>query len=337
MSQLLVHAMRGDYVESRHYGDLVIVNRNGKILYSVGDHNRFTLWRSAAKPFQVIPFVESGGVEKFNITMEELSVMTSSHGGENKHINAVNRILNKLNVPIESLDCGIAPPMYSKASAQLLKSGKECNSLHNACSGKHSAMIGLAIIKDICPQNYININHPVQKAMLNIVSEICDIDENDIAVAIDGCGVPVFGMGIDKMALAYAKLSMPDGLFSHHRTQAMKKIVTAMTSYPFYVAGTDRLDTALMKVTKGRLVAKLGAEAVYNVGIVNEGIGICLKIDDGNVRAIDPVIIETLKQLDLLSYRELNELNYRHIPLLKNHRKEVIGKLKPVFSLNRYM
>ena len=152
-----------------------------------------------------------------------------------------------------------------------------------------------------------------------------------------GCGVPVFGMGIDKMALAYAKLSQPEGYFSNKRTIALRKILYAMTHYPYYVAGTDRLDTILMKVTKGRIVAKLGAEAVYCIGVVDQGIGICLKIDDGGYRAIDPVIIDVLNKLKLLSEEELEELKVLWRPSLKNHRKEIIGEIKPVFELKKHL
>ncbi|KXZ39906.1 asparaginase [Alkalithermobacter thermoalcaliphilus JW-YL-7 = DSM 7308] len=337
MSEILVNVTRGEYIESRHYGDIAIVDREGKLLYSVGDFDRFTFFRSAAKPFQVIPFIESGGIEKFNITLEELSVMTSSHNGEKEHVNMVNNILYKLNLTIQDLDCGTCVPMSKKASEDILKSQNNYTALHNACSGKHCAMLGLSILKNINIKDYISTNHPIQQEMLNIISQMCSIKKDDIAIAIDGCGVPVFGMGIDKMALAYARLSKPDGLFSKERCNSIKTIVSAMTKYPFYVAGTNRLDTILMQVTNGKVIAKLGAEAIYCVGIVDKGIGICIKIDDGSFRAIDPVIIEVLKQLNILSNTELSKLQFRHMPELKNHRKEVIGVLKPAFRLNRHI
>lgn len=336
MSELLVRVIRGGYTESRHFGDLVVADKSGKILYSVGDFDRFTFWRSAAKPFQLTPFVEENGIEEFNITMEELAVMASSHGGEKKHVKAVESILHKINQNIESLDCGIAPPMYIKEWSDLLKSGEEILLTHNACSGKHSGILALGVLRNICLDNYIKKDHPIQKIILNTISDCCGMNEEDIIIAIDGCGVPVFGMGIDKMAIAYARLVKPDGYFKEKRVKALKTIVSAMIHYPFYVAGTERLDTVLMEVTKGRLVAKLGAESVYNVGIIEEGIGICLKIDDGNYRAIDPVIIKTLKDLDLLSKDELNQLKDRFNPKLRNHRNEIIGELEPVFELNKH-
>ena len=336
MSEVLVHVTRGSFIESRHVGNLVVVNREGRLLYSIGDPHHFTFWRSAAKPFQAIPLVEGGGMEKFNFSGEELAIMTSSHGGEEKHMKAVRTILNKINKSEADLDCGIAAPMHSKSAAQLLRSGQSFMSVTNACSGKHAAMLTLAALLDLPMENYINPQHKIQQIMLDTIAQSCNMSTKDVVVAIDGCGVPVYGMSIDKMAMAYAKLSKPEGIVDDKRAIALRKILLAMTNHPYYVAGTDRLDTILMEVTKGKLVAKLGAESVYCIGIVDEGIGICLKIDDGGYRAIDPVIIEILKELNILTNSELNQLKAHWKPQLKNHRQDLIGELKPVFKLKKH-
>lgn len=336
MSEVLVHVMRGDFVESRHHGDIAIIDTQGKLLYSAGDPQRFTFWRSAAKPFQTIPLVENGGIEKYKITSEELALMTASHGGEIEHVNKVNSLLSKINKTEDDLDCGASAPMYPKAMVELLKSKQPYKATNNPCSGKHSAMLALAELLNIPMENYIHMDHPIQRLMLETIAQVCDLDTKEVAVAIDGCGVPVFGMGIDKMALSYARLSKPEDVFSKERSQALRKILQAMLNHPYYVAGTNRLDTVLMEVTKGKIVAKLGAEAVYCIGIVDKGIGICIKIDDGNYRAIDPVIIEILNELNLLTEEELEKLNHHWRPRIKNHRKEIIGEIKPVFQLKKY-
>ncbi len=336
MSEILVHVTRGSYVESRHHGDLAIVNGEGKLLYALGDPHRFTFWRSAAKPFQTIPFLEAGGIEAFHIQPHELALMTSSHGGEPAHVAALQSILSKIGYDASYLDCGIAAPMYNKAADHVLRSGHAYESTHNACSGKHSAMLALGKLLHIPMENYLHMEHPIQQIMRNTIAECCNMSPQDIAVAIDGCGVPVFGMGIHKMALAYARFSKPENYFPPERAQVLRTIQSAMTNHPFFVAGTTRLDTILMEVTKGRLVAKLGAEAVYNIGIINEDIGISLKIDDGSYRAIDPVIIDVLNKLDLLTMNEFCQLKALWKPQVKNHRGEAIGELHPVFELQKF-
>ena len=336
MSEVLIHVMRGEYVESRHHGDLAIVDRNGKLYYSIGNPQRFTFWRSSAKPFQTIPFVEEGGIEKYQIAGEELSLMTASHGGEEGHVKILRELLAKINHTEEKLDCGIAAPMYGKAAANILRSGNSYKAVNNPCSGKHAAMLALAELLDLPIEDYILLNHPIQQKMLEVIADICDLPKGEVKIAIDGCGVPVFGMGIDKMALAYGKFSKPEGVFPDKRAQALRRILHAMTHYPYYVAGTNRLDTVLMEATKGRIVAKLGAEAVYCIGIVDEGLGICLKIDDGSYRAIDPVIIQVLKELGFITNEELKQLSMYWKPKLYNHRNDVIGELETVFKLKKH-
>ena len=88
MSIELVHVYRDPYVESIHRGDVVAVKDN-KIVFSYGDPYKKTFWRSSAKPFQVIPFIKAGGLEKYHIEEHELALMTSSHSGEAEHVNTV--------------------------------------------------------------------------------------------------------------------------------------------------------------------------------------------------------------------------------------------------------
>lgn len=330
MSVELAHVIRGGRVECIHRGDLVVADMEGNILYSLGDPCKSTYWRSSAKPFQLVPLIEAGGIEKYGFTGEELAVMAASHGGEERHVERVKGIFKKLGISFNMLDCGVAPPLYAPAAKEVLKKGGVYTPLHNNCSGKHSAMIALALLKGYPVEGYINPGHPVQQDILEVVSGVTEMGRDDIGIGVDGCGVPVFYMPLLNMAKAYAKLSKPEGIEPESRRIALKIIGEAMTRNPYYVAGTGRLDTCLMEVTKGKIVAKLGAEAVYCLGIMGKGIGIALKIEDGNTRAIGPVIIELLRKLDFITYREFELLrDWWEVPI-KNHRKEVIGAIKAV-------
>ncbi len=331
MSVELVHVIRGDVIESIHRGDVVVVDNNGDIIMEIGDANKLTFWRSSAKPFQVIPMIEAGGVEEYGFTGEEIALMTASHGGEERHVSTVKSILRKIGYDTDVLDCGKAYPMYMKAGLELAKKGVDYGSAHNPCSGKHSSMIALAMLKDYDMKDYIKVDHQVQREMIKVIGEMTELGEEDIKVAIDGCGVPVFGMPIYNMALAYAKLSKPNSVNNEKRSEALKLVAKSMTENPFYVAGTERLDTVLMEVTKGRLLAKLGAESVYCISAMDQGIGIALKIEDGSYRAIDPVVIELLKRLNLITEEELQQLKRRWKVELKNHRKDTVGIIKSVF------
>lgn len=330
MSEILVHVTRGGMAESIHRGDLVAVDTRGNQIYHLGDPYKKTYWRSAAKPLQILPLVEAGGLERFDFSGEELALLTSSHGGEELHVAAAKNILGKLSQTANVLECGIIPPMYQRAANKILKEGGQFSTLNHPCCGKHAAMIALSIIRDYTIAGYSSPTHPVQHEMLRTIADITGLMPKDIAIGIDGCGVPVFGLPLFNMAVAYAHLSQP-ALCPEPRRTALGKIASAMTAHPFYVAGTKRLDTELLEATKGRILGKLGAEGVYCVSIMNEGIGIALKIEDGNSRAIDPVIIGVLNHMNLLNQDEMEALRSHLEVKVKNNRKETIGLIKHVF------
>lgn len=331
MSEILAHVTRGKETESIHRGNITVVDKEYKILYEVGHQGGSIYWRSAAKPFQVLPMIEASGIEKFGFNGEEIAVMAASHNGEERHVERVLSILGKMGCKTKVLDCGAAPPLYRSAAVEIIKKGGEYEQVHNPCSGKHSSMIALALLRGYGIKDYILPDHPVQRQMLEAVSDASGLEKEDIGLGIDGCGVPVFSLPLYNMAVAYSKLALPRDVNTPLRQEALSKVANAMIENPYYVAGTGRLDTLLMDVTKGRLIAKLGAEGVYCVGVAGEGIGIALKIEDGSSRAIDAVMLELLKRLNIISVSEYNSLEGQCKTKVKNHRGEIIGEIRAAF------
>jgi L-asparaginase II len=328
MAVEMVHIYRGTEVESIHRGDIVIVDAKGRVLAEYGSKDKRTFWRSSAKPFQVIPFIESGGLDAYHITTEELALMTSSHGGEKRHVTAIKKLLKKMDKTLKDLDCGPSRPMYEAAYRQLLQEGIPFSQGNNPCSGKHSAMIGYGLLNKINLDNYIDVNHPIQEIMLKTVAEMTDLETSDIDIAIDGCGVPVFGLPIYNMALSYAYLGGGD--FNHPRKQLLSVIAHAMVEAPFFVAGTKRLDTIIMEETKGRILAKLGAESVYCMSIMDKGIGIAMKTEDGAYRALDCVVPDLLHKHGYIDEIELKAIKSRLNLHIKNHRGQIVGEMRTV-------
>lgn len=323
MSIELVHVLRGGKVESIHRGDIVAVDSDGEIIFSYGDPNKRTFWRSSAKPFQVLPLLRSGGVGKFKFELDEIALMTASHGGEPSHVKTVKTILSKIGKSIKDLDCGVSAPMHKKTYIEMLKNNIDFTSANNPCSGKHSSMLAYGIINDYDLENYIDKNHIIQKHMLQVISEITDLEEENIDIAIDGCGVPVFGLPIYNMALAYSRLIASNDVH-------MKKVVKAMTHHPYNVAGTDRLDTILMEETDGKILAKLGAESVYCMGIKDKNIGIALKIEDGGYRPLNALVPSLLLKHMFINSKEYDKINKRLTLDIKNNRKEKVGIIQSI-------
>ncbi len=334
MSVELVQVKRGPLVESIHTGDIAVVDAKGNLVAFAGDpKSNVTYWRSSAKPFQAVPVVESGALEHFGIEESELAIFCASHSGEESHVGTVRSILSKIGLDESYLQCGSHAPFYAPAAAKLQEQGLKPGTVHCNCSGKHSGMLTLTQQMGVDPSNYTEIGHPVQQAMLASVSDFTDVPAEQIAIGVDGCGVPVFGLPVYNMALAWARLADPSGL-PQKRRETILRIRQAMMNHPHMVAGTGRTCTNLMQAAPGKIVAKSGAEAVYGFAILSKGWGFTVKIADGGGRAVGPAVVETLRQLNVLTQSELDEIQPMGCVVTKNHRGDVVGTVEASFKLN---
>jgi L-asparaginase II len=107
-----------------------------------------------------------------------------------------------------------------------------------------------------------------------------------------------------------------------------------MTDHPFMVGGTGRTCTDVMEVAGDRVFVKLGAEGVYGGGLPDRGLGFAIKVADGGRRAVEVALIHTLEELDVLSSDEVKGLARHGRPDVYNTRGEVVGEIRPAFSLD---
>ncbi len=333
MAEILAHVYRGTLVESLHRGDWVITDGQGRVIHNQGNPTKVTYWRSSAKPFQALPVIESGAYDGFGLNPEELAVMCASHSGEVHHVRAVQSILDKIGLDASYLQCGIHPPVYRPAAEALTAAGSQPSELHSNCSGKHSGMLALCQHYGWDLQTYLDPAHPLQQLTLGVVADVTAVDRDDVIIGVDGCGVPVFGLPLTGMARAWAHLAAPNYQVSGLRRAALAQVADAMRQYPHMVAGTERICTDLMTgYAPKRLLAKMGAEAVYCLGLPLEGWGLALKIEDGNARAIPEILLAILDQVGYPA-QGIPELEH-YIPLVvRNHRQSVIGKIVPEVHL----
>ena len=331
MSEILMVYTRGKHVENIHRGDIVVVDCGGKILSEIGNAHLPMFWRSAAKPFQALPFVKSGGLEKYGITDEELAILVSSHSGEEFHVALIRGILKKLGLTEEALNCGAIRPMSGKSYKNIIQAGEKPQQVHNPCSGKHTQILALALMNGIPIEGYTDPKHPAQKMIFEHVAMASSVPKDELDIGIDGCGVPVFYLPIYNMSLAYARLSSPHlGDWGEYEPAA-KKIRDAMSKYPKILSGTGRVDEAVSEITKGRIIAKCGADAVYCIAVKDANMGITFKIEDGSYQAITPMVIGVLKWLDLLTRDEAQALDEKFPPILRNIRGDIIGTIEMKF------
>jgi L-asparaginase II len=342
VAEPLVQVTRGAITESRHRGHVVAVDGDGKTVAHLGAPETVTYLRSSAKPHQAIPLIASGAADHFGFTEKEIALACASHSGEPIHTEVAASMLEKIGLGPDALKCGTHEPFSAEVTRQLRERGEQPNVLQNNCSGKHAGMLALARYLGAPTETYDQSNNPVQLAILRAVSQFSEIPLEEIAVGIDGCGVPVFGVSVRAMALMYARLVAPPLNFDDATRDAGRTIVSAMTTHPEIIGGTtDRLDTELMRAAKGRLISKVGAEGVYTVGVLPcsewpRGLGLALKIEDGeDHRARPTVVIESLRQLGVLKDESLEAVARYSLFPVRNRRGDLVGEVRASFVLNQ--
>jgi L-asparaginase II len=340
MPALLVEVWRGPIVESRHLGHLTAVDGSGGTIAALGSPETVTYVRSSGKPFQAIPVLSSGAADRFGFTEQEIAIACGSHSGEPMHVRTVRSMLQKIGLDESALKCGVHEPFSAEVARELARNQQPPNVLQNNCSGKHAAMLALARHVGAPTGSYDESTNPVQQAIAKTVAEFSDVPVDEIAIGVDGCGVPVFGIPVRAMALMYARLVSPLEKFDGQTREACARIVKAMVAFPEMVGGSkNRLDTELIKAAEGRMISKIGAEGVYTVGVLPceewpEGLGLALKIEDGDDhRARPPAVIEALRQLNVLSENELFALAPYAPTVITNRRGERVGEARAAFTL----
>ena len=221
-SDAIVRVYRGAITESIHRVHLAVMDTQGTLLHSAGDPHFLTFARSTAKLIQALPVIESGAADHFGLTEAEIALCCASHNGEAEHVGAAQGILGKLGYHSMHLQCGAHEPYHAPTAQAMRDRGEAPSTLHNNCSGKHSGMLALSSYLGASPDHYMSLEHPVQQLMLEAVSAMSDVPKAQMELGIDGCGVPVFGMPLDRLALAFARLGRPDEL-SQERVNACQK------------------------------------------------------------------------------------------------------------------
>lgn len=333
---ILVKTTRGEYDDTEHHGIITVVDVEGNVLYAVGDHNRLVFARSSAKPFQAISVVESGAVDEYGLTEKELAVICSSHNAEPFHVEAIRSILDKAGLDESYLKCGSHFPIADYENKRFIKEGITPTEVHSNCSGKHSGMLitGKKLGYDL--DDYYLLEHPIQQKILENLAEACMVEKEEIAIGIDGCGVPVHGLPMHKLALGFARLSQPECM-GDERGKTVRRITTAMTNHPEMIAGDKRICTELNDKFGDRLFAKSGALAFYGIGIKDKGIGIAIKLLDAKSEYLPIVIFEVLIELGVITRDELDKVDefYKDMNMY-NFRHEVVGKKYVAFDMKKH-
>jgi L-asparaginase II len=319
-----IDVTRGDTVESRHRVHAAVIGADDVLVAAARDSALVTMWRSCSKFFQVMPLLASGGFDALGWGDDELALACASHGGEPEHLAIVTRMLASLGLEEGDLACGPHEPLSKRGARLWRESGAPLSRLHNNCSGKHAAMLARAKTAGWAMQGYEQADHPVQRACLGEVSAWTGVPLDDMPLGVDGCGVSVMALPLERMALAYARW----GRAVETGEEIPRRIAAALRRNPHLLGGTERFDTVLLEETEGAVIAKVGAEGVHSAAVPALGIGLALKVEDGAVRAQYMAVLVALQRLGVLPADLSPRLAEFLVKPVRNTRGEQVGEVR---------
>jgi len=322
----MVRVERGGVEEAIHLGHLAAVDAEGRIQASVGNPDRLTYFRSCAKPFQAMAALRTGILSRFHLDPEHIAIMAASHNGEPRHVEVVRDLLDHAGIPEAALQCGAHWPYYEPAAAVARRAMDQPLQIFNNCSGKHAGMLAAARALGAPLETYLDREHPIQRGIAEVVAEFTARPPAEIHYGIDGCSAPNPAVPLAAIARSFAALVMS-------ADENARAVVDAMTTHPFLIGGTDRFDTRLMEVTKGRLLAKGGAAGAHTTADRRSGLGLAIKLDSGDGTWTAVAVMAALERLGWLEAAEREALSPFARPSLRNHKRVVVGTVRPALDV----
>lgn len=306
-NRVLVEALRGATVESVHRGAVAVVDADGAVHSAWGNIDRPVFPRSAVKVLQALPLVESGAADRWQLSDEELALACASHGGEPRHVATAAAMLAKAGVDVRALECGAHWPYHDTALKALAAAGQAPSALHNNCSGKHAGFVCLGCLmagqaagegeRRAFLRGYVEPGHPVMREVTAALQATTGCDLARAPVATDGCSIPTYAIPLRQLALAFARVATGVGLRPGHAAAALR-LRRAVARAPQMVAGSGRFDSRVMARLGERVFCKVGAEGVYCAALPTLGLGVAVKMDDGNTaRACEVVMASLIERL----------------------------------------
>ncbi|THK39607.1 asparaginase [Ensifer sp. MPMI2T] len=290
---VLVEVTRGNLVESRHRGTVIAVDGDGNTVFSLGDTDAAVFPRSACKAMQALPLVESGAADAYGFGAKALALACASHSGEPEHVALAAEMLAAAGRDVDALECGAHWSIDQKTLIGQARSIETPSALHNNCSGKHAGFVCACCHSGTEVRGYIGYDHPIQQEIRGVMESLTGAILARDNCGVDGCSIPTYAVPLKGLAHGFAKMATGAGLAAE-RARASQRLIEACMAEPFYVAGTKRACTRMMKTAPGRIFAKTGAEGVFCAAIPEKGIGIALKCEDGTTRAAEAMVAATL-------------------------------------------
>jgi L-asparaginase II len=323
----VIEVTRGAMVESRHLAAIAVVDAKGKVVMAAGDIEMPIFPRSAVKPIQALTLIETGAADAFDLGDAEIALACASHGGEAAQVGAVLDWLARIGCNEDDLECGPHPPLVEAANQALIREGRAPSAVHNNCSGNHAGFLSVARHLGDDIKGYIGLTHPVQQRAFGILEQMTGLDLAGAPRGIDGCGIPVIGVGLGNLALAMARFADTAEL-PEPRRQAVARICAAMAAEPKMAGAAGRFTTRVLEAAGDKVLVKGGAEGVYVAALLELGLGIAIKVDDGAKRASETVMAYLLRRFEVLDDETMESLGDLQEPRVLNFEGREVGRIR---------
>lgn len=323
-SPLEVQVYRGNYVESVHHVDALVLDANGKVVYQAGRSEDLVFMRSAVKPLQAMSFVMSGAVQKWNLEAKHICIACASHEGEEQHTETVLQWLKTIQLNPDYLVCGAHWPYDEKTKFQMIEDREKPTRAHNNCSGKHTGMLSTCLALGFGTSFYERWDHPLQQRLRRQMSTWMNVNLDQAPWGIDGCGIPTYAVPLSAMAEGMRIFLRED--LSDDERYAAREILKSVFDVPEMISGRRGFCSDLIRSSSRQTLAKVGAEGVY-CAVDVRGYTLSLKARDGAFRAAESALLSLLMGLGLISESQLREIFKAHSPILKNWEGLEVGKV----------
>jgi L-asparaginase len=235
-----------------------------EVVHSFGG-NVLCYGRSMMKPVTLKVFAR----ELADMSWEQKAIAVASHNGDTEHVAAAQSILSEP-------EWGLMQTPLDVPLVQFGRQVRRARRWYHSCSGEHAAILRGARLKGWNRAGYTLPQHEFFQAYLEVLRRYLGADWQPLRVARDGCGLPTVSNTVSELAVLYAQLTA---------TRHEDWIWEGMVRHPDLIGGFNRLDSTILKVGGGRVLAKEGADGLLGLCVVHDdfpdGLGIVIKIAHG--------------------------------------------------------
>lgn len=323
---IIVEEYRGGEIENIHQGVICVVNEQQEVIYAKGNIERHVFYRSAMKPIQAIPIFLTNILEEYHITLKEAALFMASQRGELYHEQALEQLLQKLQLKEDYLVCGESYPLNEAPKNAYIYAHKRKRKLLHNCAGKHLGFLAYAKEKGLPLDSYTSPNHPLQKEIYHYMKMLAEVTDEEVHAGMDGCGAPVYSIPLKNMAISYMKFGLPSLIEDPSLRKAVTKIGETMNAFPEMIASDQFVCSALL--ADQNIIAKGGAQGVYCFTLKEEGLSVALKVLSGSELVWPNLLADLLEKLNYQNIATIGRLRAIRGKDLLNDSGYPIGETK---------